>query len=160
MELDSNQRRRLKTFLEDKQKVGELKDEDFENMGELGSGNGGVVTKVKHKASGIIMARKMIRLEVKPATKNQILRELKVMHQCQSPHIVGFYGAFIVDSEINMCMEYMVSRSSLFNPSSHGEMRKENSLFNLLVSNTLHILFSHPGWRFPRSRFEESRSIP
>ena len=112
MGFDSNQRRRLKTFLEDKQKVGELKDEDFENLGELGSGNGGVVTKVRHKPSGIIMARKMIRLEVKPSTKNQILRELRVMHSCQSPFIVGFYGPFIVETEINMCMEYMVSNLS------------------------------------------------
>jgi serine/threonine protein kinase len=36
----------------------------------------------------------LIHLEVKPAIKKQILRELKVLHDCNSPHIVGFYGAF------------------------------------------------------------------
>lgn len=27
--------------------------------------------------------------------------------ECNSPHIVGFYGAFYSDGEINVCMEYM-----------------------------------------------------
>lgn len=49
----------------------------------------------------------MIHLEVKPAIRNQILRELTVLHECNSPYIVGFYGAFNSDGEINICMEYM-----------------------------------------------------
>jgi mitogen-activated protein kinase kinase 1 len=46
-------------------------------------------------------------LEVKPAIRSQILRELTVLHECNSPYIVGFYGAFNSDGEINICMEYM-----------------------------------------------------
>ena len=73
------------------------------------------------------MAKKMIHLEVKPAIKKQIVTELKVLHECNSPYIVGFYGAyhrlviidhgffkkrvkdiiFFSDGEINVCMEYM-----------------------------------------------------
>lgn len=34
--------------------------------------------KVRHKSTGLIMARKLIHLEVKPAIKKQIIRELKV----------------------------------------------------------------------------------
>lgn len=52
---------------------------------------------------------KIIYLEVKPALKTQIIRELKVLHQCNSPYIVGFYGAFPIEAQINICMEYMVS---------------------------------------------------
>lgn len=107
LEMDDQQRKRLEAFLTQKQKVGELVCEDFENLGELGAGNGGVVTKVRHRPSGLIMARKLIHLEVKPAIRNQIIRELKVLHECNSPHIVGFYGAFYSDGEINICMEYM-----------------------------------------------------
>ncbi|XP_015789239.1 dual specificity mitogen-activated protein kinase kinase 1 [Tetranychus urticae] len=107
LDLDDQQRQRLETFLTQKQKVGELTGEDFEYLGELGAGNGGVVTKVLHRPSGLIMARKLIHLEVKPAIRNQIIRELKVLHECNSPHIVGFYGAFYSDGEINICMEYM-----------------------------------------------------
>jgi serine/threonine protein kinase len=51
----------------------------------------------------------LIHLEVKPAIRTQIIRELKVLHECNSPHIVGFYGAFYSDGEINICMEYMVN---------------------------------------------------
>ncbi|XP_037509212.1 dual specificity mitogen-activated protein kinase kinase 1-like [Rhipicephalus sanguineus] len=107
LDLDEQQRKRLEAFLSQKQKVGELTSDDFENLGELGAGNGGVVTKVLHRPSGFIMARKLIHLEVKPAIRNQIIRELKVLHECNSPHIVGFYGAFYSDGEINVCMEYM-----------------------------------------------------
>ncbi|OXA46371.1 dual specificity mitogen-activated protein kinase kinase dSOR1 isoform X1 [Folsomia candida] len=113
LELDEQQRQRMKSFLSQKQKVGELCEDDFEKIGELGAGNGGVVTKVLHKLSGLIMARKvfeqklMIHLEVKPAVKKQIIRELKILHECNSPFIVGFYGAFYSDGEISICMEYM-----------------------------------------------------
>ncbi|XP_048723352.1 dual specificity mitogen-activated protein kinase kinase 1 isoform X2 [Lepidochelys kempii] len=107
LELDEQQRKRLEAFLTQKQKVGELKDDDFEKISELGAGNGGVVFKVSHKPSGLIMARKLIHLEIKPAIRNQIIRELQVLHECNSPYIVGFYGAFYSDGEISICMEHM-----------------------------------------------------
>lgn len=55
------------------------------------------------------MLFQLIHLEIKPAVRNQIIRELKVLHECNSPYIVGFYGAFYNDAEISICMEYMVS---------------------------------------------------
>uniref|UniRef100_A0A0K8TLS1 mitogen-activated protein kinase kinase n=1 Tax=Tabanus bromius TaxID=304241 RepID=A0A0K8TLS1_TABBR len=107
LEMDDTARRRIKVFLSQKEKIGELSDEDLEKLGELGSGNGGVVMKVRHIPTQLIMARKLIHLEVKPAIKKQIVRELKVLHECNFPHIVGFYGAFYSDGEISICMEYM-----------------------------------------------------
>lgn len=59
LELDEQQKNRLEAFLTQKAKVGELKDDDFDKICELGAGNGGVVTKVRHKPSGLIMARKV-----------------------------------------------------------------------------------------------------
>uniref|UniRef100_A0A1L8DMH8 mitogen-activated protein kinase kinase n=1 Tax=Nyssomyia neivai TaxID=330878 RepID=A0A1L8DMH8_9DIPT len=107
LEMDDTARKRIKVFLSQKEKIGELSDEDLEKLGELGSGNGGVVMKVRHIPTQLIMARKLIHLEVKPAIKKQIIRELKVLHECNFPHIVGFYGAFTNDGEISICMEYM-----------------------------------------------------
>lgn len=107
LEMDDTARKRIKVFLSQKEKIGELSDDDLEKMGELGSGNGGVVMKVRHIPTQLIMARKLIHLEVKPAIKKQIIRELKVLHECNFPHIVGFYGAFYSDGEISICMEYM-----------------------------------------------------
>ena len=48
-------------------------------------------------------------LDIKPAVRNQIMRELKVLHECNSPKIVGFYGNFCLNNEISICMEHMVS---------------------------------------------------
>ena len=59
LDIDDQQRERLEAFLTQKQKVGELVAEDFEKRGELGAGNGGVVMKVKHKPTNLVMARKV-----------------------------------------------------------------------------------------------------
>lgn len=107
--MDENARKRIKVFLSQKEKIGELSDQDLEKLGELGSGNGGVVMKVRHKPTSLIMARKLIHLEVKPAIKKQIIRELKVLHECNFSHIVGFYGAFYSDGEISICMGLLMN---------------------------------------------------
>ncbi|VEL32515.1 unnamed protein product, partial [Protopolystoma xenopodis] len=106
-ELDENQRQRLIQFVTEKHKIQELKPEDFEKLSELGKGNGGVVSKVRHIPSGLIMAKKNIHLEIKPNVKTQIIRELQVLHDCNSPYIVGYFGAFFVNGDISLCMEYM-----------------------------------------------------
>ena len=52
----------------------------------------------------------MIMLDIKPAVRNQIMRELKVLHECNSPYIVGFYGSFCANNEISICMQNMVCK--------------------------------------------------
>lgn len=59
LQMDDTQRKRMEFFLCQKEKIGELSDDDFEKLGELGAGNGGVVMKVRHRSSGLIMARKV-----------------------------------------------------------------------------------------------------
>lgn len=105
--MDNNARNSLRKFLCQKQRMGEIHPADLEILGELGAGNGGIVKKVRHKPTQLIMARKLIHLEVRPAIQMQILRELRVLHDCNFPHIVGFYHAFQKDGEISICMEYM-----------------------------------------------------
>lgn len=58
------------------------------------------------------MSFQMIMLDIKPAVRNQIMRELKVLHECNSPYIVGFYGNFCLNNEISICMQHMVSKLS------------------------------------------------
>ncbi|KTG33578.1 hypothetical protein cypCar_00020111 [Cyprinus carpio] len=89
LDLDEQQKKRLEAFLTQKANLGELKDDDFHHICELGAGNGGVVNKVCHKPSGLVMARKLIHLEIKPAVRHQIIRELQVLHECNSPYIDG-----------------------------------------------------------------------
>ncbi|KAK7032512.1 MAP kinase kinase (MEK) [Paramarasmius palmivorus] len=87
------------------------KPEDFKNLAELGMGNGGSVMKVEHLPTGIIMAKKIVLIDAKPSVRKQILRELHIMHNCDSPFIVSSYGAFLSDPNICICMEFMDKRS-------------------------------------------------
>lgn len=150
LEMDENARKRIKVFLSQKEKIGELSDQDLEKLGELGSGNGGVVMKVRHKPTSLIMARKLIHLEVKPAIKKQIIRELKVLHECNFSHIVGFYGAFYSDGEISICMGLFLSRTFFY-------------LFHLLLIPLRRIhgrwkLGSYPqaSWAYSRTHFGQN----
>ena len=61
-DISDEQRKRLEEFYSWKARIGDMKDEDFEKLFELGAGNGGVVAKVRHKPSGTIMARKVTAL--------------------------------------------------------------------------------------------------
>ncbi|KXJ91139.1 kinase-like domain-containing protein [Microdochium bolleyi] len=86
----------------------DLKQEDLEIVKELGAGNGGTVSKVKHLPTGTTMARKVIHVEAKKEMRRRIVRELQIMHGCHSDYIVTFYGAFLNEhNDVIMCMEYM-----------------------------------------------------
>ncbi|GAO15313.1 uncharacterized protein UV8b_04866 [Ustilaginoidea virens] len=86
----------------------DLGPEDLQILKELGSGNGGTVSKVKHLSTGTIMARKIIHVEAKKEMRKRIVRELQIMHGCHSDYIVNFYGAFLNgNNDVIMCMEYM-----------------------------------------------------
>ncbi|KAF9049475.1 kinase-like protein [Hymenopellis radicata] len=94
-----------------RKRFGPLKNEDFRNIEELGLGNGGSVMKVEHIPSGLIMAKKIVLIDAKPAVRKQILRELHIMHDCNSPYIVTSFGAYLTEPNICICMEYMDKRS-------------------------------------------------
>ena len=81
--------------------------DDLEYLGELGHGNYGSVSKVLHKPTHVVMAMKEVRLELDESKFKQILMELEILHKCQSPYIVDFYGAFFVEGAVYMCIEYM-----------------------------------------------------
>nr|AQE30076.1 Fuz7 [Ustilago esculenta] len=85
----------------------DLKNEDLKTLSELGAGNGGTVTKVLHEKSGTVMAKKVVFIDAKPSVRKQILRELQILHECNSRYIVSFYGAYLNEPHICMCMEFM-----------------------------------------------------
>lgn len=61
----------------------------------------------KGSNSGLVMAMKEIRLELDEAKLSTILKELVILHECASPYIIDFYGAFFQESAVYMCIEYM-----------------------------------------------------
>lgn len=109
--------------------------EDVIQLEELGKGNYGTVYRVQHAPSirfkdgpstvsrppqgaseagggsggftGKVMAMKQIRLELDEARLTTILKELVILHECVSPYIIDFYGAFFQEGAVYMCIEYM-----------------------------------------------------
>ncbi|CAK7266577.1 MAP kinase kinase (MEK) [Sporothrix epigloea] len=86
----------------------DLRPEDIEFVKELGSGNGGTVSKVRHIPTNTTIARKVIHVEAKREMRKRIVRELQIMRGCHSEYIVTFYGSFLNNNnDVIMCMEYM-----------------------------------------------------
>ncbi|KAJ9475423.1 MAP kinase kinase MKK1/SSP32 [Pseudozyma hubeiensis] len=81
---------------------------NFEMLSRLGEGASGEVHKVRHRPTGLIMAKKTISTSPNPAIHRQILRELAFNRSCHSDYIVRYYGAFLEeqDTSIAICMEY------------------------------------------------------
>ncbi|KAI1309683.1 kinase-like domain-containing protein [Xylaria venustula] len=57
--------------------------------------------------TGMIMAMKEMRLELDETKLTTIVKELVILHECASPYVIDFYGAFFQESAVYMCIEYM-----------------------------------------------------
>jgi mitogen-activated protein kinase kinase len=66
-----------------------------------------VPSDTRHDTSGVVMAMKEIRLELDESKFTTILKELVILHECVSPYIIDFYGAFYQEGAVYMCIEYM-----------------------------------------------------
>lgn len=95
---------------------------DLSVQAEVGRGQFGVVSRVQHRPSGIIMAMKQIRLDISDAASRQILMELQVLHQANSEYIIDFYGAFFAESNVYLCVEYMDAGSLGEMLAAHGAL--------------------------------------
>ena len=62
---------------------------------------------ISGSGTGIVMAMKEMRLELDDSKFATIIMELDVLHRCQSPYIVEFYGAFFQEGAVYICMEFM-----------------------------------------------------
>ncbi|OXC68753.1 hypothetical protein AYX13_02679 [Cryptococcus neoformans] len=94
-------------------------------MKRLGEGTGGSVDMVQDRATGRIMAKKVITRTSNPMVHKQLLRELEILNSCASPFIVEHYGSFLADhdSSIGILMEYCEAGSL---DSLLGKMKKKN----------------------------------
>jgi mitogen-activated protein kinase kinase len=89
----------------------DLSDDAFEEMSRLGEGAGGGVHKVRHRQSGLILARKTITtLEV---PKSQLARELNIAATADHPNIIKWFGVYTSpsSSEVKILMEFCEGRS-------------------------------------------------
>ncbi|KAL4965138.1 dual-specificity mitogen-activated protein kinase kinase [Aspergillus stella-maris] len=77
-------------------------------LGSLGEGAGGAVTRCKLKDGKTVFALKIITTDPNPDVKKQIVRELNFNKDCASEHICLYYGAFMDKSTgtISIAMEF------------------------------------------------------
>lgn len=84
-----------------------FREQDLLRLGDLGAGNLGLVLKVLHTPSQKTMAKKTIHIENDAAVKRQIVRELRIMNECKLKYVVEFYGLFLQEGNVVICMEYL-----------------------------------------------------
>ncbi|TKS92014.1 Dual specificity mitogen-activated protein kinase kinase 6 [Collichthys lucidus] len=85
-----------------------VKADDLEQIAELGRGAYGVVDKMRHVPSGVIMAVKRIRATVNTLEQKRLLMDLDIsMRTVDCFFTVTFYGALFREGDVWICMELM-----------------------------------------------------
>ncbi|KAJ1349190.1 Dual specificity mitogen-activated protein kinase kinase sek-1 [Parelaphostrongylus tenuis] len=86
----------------------EIAAKDLEVLEELGKGGYGVVEKMRHRQSGIIMAVKRISSSINDESQKRMLTELDACKRSDCcPQMVRFYGAMFREGDVWICMEVM-----------------------------------------------------
>ncbi|XP_069972879.1 serine/threonine-protein kinase 3 isoform X10 [Penaeus vannamei] len=78
-------------------------EEVFDIICKLGEGSYGSVYKALHKESGQVLAIKQVPIDT---DLQEIIKEISIMQQCDSPHVVKYYGSYFKDSDLWIVMEY------------------------------------------------------
>ncbi|KAK7918095.1 MAP kinase kinase MKK1/SSP32 [Apiospora marii] len=78
------------------------------DLGSLGEGAGGAVTRCKLTGGKTVFALKVITTNPDPDVKKQIVREINFNKECASEHICRYYGAFVdpATATISISMEF------------------------------------------------------
>ncbi|CAL9704926.1 unnamed protein product [Knipowitschia caucasica] len=75
----------------------------FDILEKLGEGSYGCVHKAHYKETGEIVAIKQVPVE---SDLQEIIKEISIMQQCNSPHVVRYYGSYFKNRELWIVMEY------------------------------------------------------
>lgn len=78
-------------------------EEVFDILCKLGEGSYGSVYKALHKESGNVVAIKQVPLDT---DLHEIIKEISIMQQCDSPYVVKYYGSYFKNTDLWIIMEY------------------------------------------------------
>eukprot|EP00123_Amoebidium_parasiticum_P005563 comp16725_c0_seq1/m.15020 comp16725_c0_seq1/g.15020 ORF comp16725_c0_seq1/g.15020 comp16725_c0_seq1/m.15020 type:complete len:350 (-) comp16725_c0_seq1:570-1619(-) len=79
--------------------------EELQFLRDLDKGRVGSVGLVRHPTTGRLMALKKTTLDA--SEHENVQKELMVLRKSRSDYVVGYYGVFYNEGEIQICMEYM-----------------------------------------------------
>ncbi|KAI1901696.1 hypothetical protein AGOR_G00037050 [Albula goreensis] len=97
----SASRSKLKKLSEDS--LTKQPEEVFDVLEKLGEGSYGSVYKAIHKESGQVVAIKQVPVE---SDLQEIIKEISIMQQCDSPYVVKYYGSYFKNTDLWIVMEY------------------------------------------------------
>ncbi|CAD5115083.1 DgyrCDS4096 [Dimorphilus gyrociliatus] len=83
--------------------LGSEPDKVFNLLCKIGRGSYGSVYKAEHIQSGQILAIKQVPVDTDLA---EIIKEISIMQQCDSPFIVKYYGSYFKNTDLWIVMEY------------------------------------------------------
>uniref|UniRef100_A0A9L0JBS7 Serine/threonine kinase 4 n=1 Tax=Equus asinus TaxID=9793 RepID=A0A9L0JBS7_EQUAS len=101
VQLRNPPRRQLKKLDEDS--LTKQPEEVFDVLEKLGEGSYGSVYKASHKETSQIVAIKQVPVE---SDLQEIIKEISIMQQCDSPHVVKYYGSYFKNTDLWIVMEY------------------------------------------------------
>ncbi|KAK7603091.1 hypothetical protein V9T40_003090 [Parthenolecanium corni] len=78
-------------------------EEVFDIICKLGEGSYGSVYKALHKESGQVLAIKQVPVDT---DLQEIIKEISIMQQCNSPYVVKYYGSYFKNTNLWIVMEY------------------------------------------------------
>ncbi|VDM45385.1 unnamed protein product [Toxocara canis] len=106
MKLDLDDKCMMK-FSEKEEEV-EVRAQDLQKVEELGRGAYGVVDKMRHLPTNVLMAVKRIHLSLNDESQKRMLIELQASMKSRCcPQMVRFYGAMLREGDVWICMETM-----------------------------------------------------
>uniref|UniRef100_A0A3B3ZY83 non-specific serine/threonine protein kinase n=1 Tax=Periophthalmus magnuspinnatus TaxID=409849 RepID=A0A3B3ZY83_9GOBI len=101
VQMRHNPRRQLKKLSEES--LTKPPEQVFDVLEKLGEGSYGCVHKAHYKETGEIVAIKQVPVE---SDLQEIIKEISIMQQCNSPHVVRYYGSYFKNRELWIVMEY------------------------------------------------------
>jgi len=78
-------------------------EEVFDIISKLGEGSYGSVYKSLHKDSKQVLAIKQVPVDT---DLQEIIKEISIMQQCDSPYVVKYYGSYFKNTDLWIVMEY------------------------------------------------------
>lgn len=99
-------------------------EEVFDIICKLGEGSYGSVYKALHKESGVVRIKafstksnrsnlyipilQVVAIKLVPVESDlhEIIKEISIMQQCDSPYVVRYYGSYFKQCDLWICMEY------------------------------------------------------
>lgn len=91
-------------------------EEVFDVLEVLGEGSYGSVYKAHHRATSNLVAVKVVRLE---DDLDDLIKEISIMQQCDSPYIVRYYGSYMKDLDLWVRSRARM-RTALCGAAEHG----------------------------------------